>query len=275
MTCDEHDELESSIAAHVLDAADAKEGDIARAHIDACPSCRELARRLARAAVALPLAAEEVRPPERLRARILSAAEASPPVRPSRGPFWPSRAIATAAAGRKNLDPSRRRPVGRLLALGAAAVVLLALLGGMALWTVRLNQQIDRQNRQLAHVNQQLGQQTQLANQGPQYHTLSGTGPLNGASGTVTSKVDNAPGIIFDFDGLPQPPAGKVYEVWLIDTGNHASRVGVFRPDAFGAGRVVSDKSLQNVKVVAVTVENGPNGVAQPTQTPPMAGTVG
>jgi hypothetical protein len=29
------------------------------------------------------------------------------------------------------------------------------------------------------------------------------------------------------------------------------------------------------VKIVAVTVENGPNGVDQPTQTPPMAGNVG
>jgi hypothetical protein len=275
MTCDEHDELESSIAAHVLDAADAKEGEIARAHIDACPSCRELARRLTRAAVALPLAADEVRPPDRLRARILSAAEASPPVRSATGPFSPARAVAKAAAGRQNLDPTRRRPLGRILMVAAAAVVLLALMGGLAVWTVRLNQQIDSQNHQLAQLNQKLGQQSQLANQGPQYHTLSGSGPLAGASGTVTSKGDKAPGIILDFNGLPQPPAGKVYEVWLIDNSNHASRVTVFRPDAFGAARVVSDKSLENVKIVAVTVENGPNGVDQPTQAPPMAGKVG
>jgi hypothetical protein len=274
MTCDEHDELESSIAAHVLDAADSKEGDIARAHIDACPSCRELARRLTRAAVALPLAADEVKPPERLRARILSAAEAAPPARSGSGSFSPAKILATARAARQNLDPTRRSPLPRLLAIGVAAVVLLAIVGGMALWTIRLNQQIDQQNRQLTQLNDRLGQQNQLINQGPEYHTLSGSGPLAGASGTVTSKPNNAPGIIFDFNGLPQLPAGKVYEVWLIDHNNHASRVGVFRPDVFGAYRLVSNRSLQDVKIVAVTVENGPNGVDQPTQTPPMAGNV-
>jgi len=46
MTYDEHDELESSVAAYVLDAADAREGEMARAHIEGCAACRELARLL-------------------------------------------------------------------------------------------------------------------------------------------------------------------------------------------------------------------------------------
>jgi hypothetical protein len=273
MTCDEHDELESSIAAFVLDAADAKEGDVARAHMDACPSCRELARRLTRAAVALPLAADEVKPPDRLRARILSAAEAAPPVGP--GASLPTRALQIARGGRRNMDPTRPSRLPRILAASLAAVLVIAAVAGLAAWTIRLNQQIDQQNRQLAQLNSKLGEQNQIINQGPAYHTLSGSGPLAGASGTVTSKADNSPGIIFDFNGLPQLPAGKVYEVWLIDTSNHASRVGIFRPDVFGAYRLVSNRSLQGVKIVAVTVENGPNGVDQPTQTPPMAGNVG
>jgi Anti-sigma-K factor rskA len=273
MTCDEHDELESSIAAFVLDASDAKEGDIARAHMDACPSCRELARRLTRAAVALPLAADEVKPPERLRARILAAAEATPPVRP--GSFSPVKALQMARAGRRNLDPTRPSLFPRLLAAAVAAVIVIGVVIGLATWTIRLNQQIEQQNKQLNQLNARLGQQNQLINEAPAYHTLNGSGPLAGASGTVTSKPNNAPGIIFDFNGLPQLPPGKVYEVWLIDTNNHASRVGIFRPDVFGAYRLVSNRSLQGVKIVAVTVENGPNGVDQPTQTPPMAGNVG
>jgi hypothetical protein len=273
MTCDEHDELESSIAAFVLDAADAKEGDIARAHMDACPSCREMARRLSRAAVALPLAADEVKPPERLRARILAAAEATPPVSP--GPFSPARALQIARGDRRNLDPTRPSRLPRLLAAAVAAIIVLAVVIGLATWTIRLNQQIEQQNHELNQLNGKLGQQNQLINQAPAYHTLAGSGPLAGASGTVTSKPNNDPGIIFDFNGLPQLPAGKVYEVWLIDGNQHASRVGIFRPDVFGAGRLVSTKSLVGIKVVAVTVENGPNGVDQPTQSPPMTGNVG
>jgi hypothetical protein len=69
---DEHGELQGSIAAHLLDAADG--GDEARAltHIRSCRSCGELARRLARAAAAVPLSVDQVDPPVELRDRILS-----------------------------------------------------------------------------------------------------------------------------------------------------------------------------------------------------------
>ena len=68
---DEHGEMQGSIAAHLLDAAETDE-EQALAHIRSCPGCSELARRLARAAAAVPLSVEQVEPPARLRARILA-----------------------------------------------------------------------------------------------------------------------------------------------------------------------------------------------------------
>ena len=68
---DEHGEMQGSIAAHLLDAAEADQ-EQALAHIRTCPSCSELARRLARAAAAVPLSVEQVEPPTGLRARILA-----------------------------------------------------------------------------------------------------------------------------------------------------------------------------------------------------------
>src|SRR5438270_167737 len=75
----EHDALENAVAAYVLDVCDEDEREAVRAHVEGCASCRELARRLTQAADALPLACQEVRPPARLRERILAAAAVSPP----------------------------------------------------------------------------------------------------------------------------------------------------------------------------------------------------
>jgi hypothetical protein len=68
---DEHGEMQGSIAAHLLDAAETDQ-EQALAHIRSCPGCRELARRLERAAAAVPLSVEQVEPPSGLRARILA-----------------------------------------------------------------------------------------------------------------------------------------------------------------------------------------------------------
>jgi hypothetical protein len=70
---DEHGEMQGSIAAHLLDAAETDE-ELALAHIRSCPSCSELAGRLARAAAAVPLSVDQVEPSAGLRERILSAA---------------------------------------------------------------------------------------------------------------------------------------------------------------------------------------------------------
>ena len=70
---DTHAALRSSIAAAVLDAADPVEEARVEAHMRACPSCQELARRLTRAAAAVAFSVEDVEPPPRLRERILKA----------------------------------------------------------------------------------------------------------------------------------------------------------------------------------------------------------
>jgi hypothetical protein len=74
---DEHGEMQGSIAAHLLDAAETDQ-EQAVAHIRSCPSCGELARRLARAAAAVPLSVDQVEPPTGLRARILARCRETP-----------------------------------------------------------------------------------------------------------------------------------------------------------------------------------------------------
>ncbi len=59
--------MEGAVAAFVLGAAEVEETEAIRAHLAGCAGCRELAFRLRRAVAALPLSAEEARPPNRLR----------------------------------------------------------------------------------------------------------------------------------------------------------------------------------------------------------------
>jgi type II secretory pathway pseudopilin PulG len=152
---------------------------------------------------------------------------------------------------------------------------------GLGAWDVSLSQQLGQQNRLLAQANQQ-NQQLQQQNRQlvqqvsqPSIYTLNGQGPLAGASGQVKAlKTD--PVLIFQFSGLPQPPPGKVYEIWLIPPpgAGAAIRGGVFSPDRSGSATVSIARTLDGIKIVAVTVENGPNGVDAPSQTPPLAGQV-
>src|SRR5215467_4447680 len=72
-----HEELEMLVAAWVLGALDVAEEESIRSHVEACPTCREVAARLRRVVGALPLAVDEVNPPPRLRERVLAAAAAS------------------------------------------------------------------------------------------------------------------------------------------------------------------------------------------------------
>ena len=74
--------------------------------------------------------------------------------------------------------------------------------------------------------------------------------------------------------GLPSPPAGHVYELWLITPGGKADPAGVFVPDASGGKVVVIGQSLAGYNLMAVTVEAGPDGVGSPTQQPQIYGTV-
>ena len=73
----DHPELEMSVAAFVLGAAEVDEMEEVRVHLAGCAECRLLAARLQRAADSLSLATEIVEPPARLKSKILEAASSA------------------------------------------------------------------------------------------------------------------------------------------------------------------------------------------------------
>ncbi len=242
----EHDELESSVAAWVLGAVEPGAAEDVRVHIAGCPECQETVARLRPAVEALTLDVDEVEPPAGLRDRILLAARlpaSEPDPKTARViPLRRRRARAIARAWRIPLS-------------GVAVIVAVALAAGLV-------------------VGDQLGRGSAPTPPAQVTHfTLAGHGTMQGSTATVTDLRQDGIALV-SFSGLPAAPEGKVYELWLITAGNHADPAGIFLPDANGQRLLVVERPLAGYKVMAVTVEAGPSGVASPTQAPELYGTV-
>ncbi len=249
MTAD-HDEMEDLVAAYVLGACDEAERETVRAHLESCASCRVVERRLAQAVAALPLTAAEVRPPDRLRSRILAAAAAGQAPHADQPP--PARILALPSAEEQRPERAgglmRRNPVR-----WAAVAVLGVGLAVLAAWNVMLNRELSAP---------------------PATYAMVGTGSMAGVSGTVTEYRQNDVALL-SLTGMPQPPSGKVYEVWLIDSSGRPAPGGIFTPAADGTASVGIKRLLGDVRTVAVTQEEGPQGARAPSQKPELAGQVG
>ena len=241
----DHELYESWVSAWVLGSAEPAEVAELEAHLQTCSTCRALAVRLGRVVEALPLAADDVRPPAALRARILSAAAAgrdrAEAVEPAR--IVPLRPVAP-----------RTRRLGLAVRWPQAAVAAMAIaIIGLGAWDWSLSQQ--------------------LAAGSSKVYVMHGTGTMAVAQGDVTYYPRDGFALV-DFSSMPALASGKVYELWLIPASGAPVPAGVFQVGAAGSTTVVVHKSMEGVKLVAVTVENGPNGTTAPTQQPELAATL-
>lgn len=254
----DHDRMEEAVAAYLLDALDEEERAQLGAHIEGCPSCRALMWRLSRAVHGLPISVDDVRPPERLRERIMAAAAVIPPGQDAVGQAAP-RIIAlpvTTTPESPMIETNRvRRSRPRALAHTAAAAVLSAGIAALAGFVVYLNNQL------------------QHARQPPTVYALRGTDGMAGASGRVTVFKDQDVAVV-SMNGLPQPASSKVYQLWVIEPNKGPVSVGVFTPDRFGSYTVKLDGALKAGATIAVTQEDGPGGAKRPTQQPQLSGTL-
>ena len=238
----DHEELQNSVAAWVLGALELEEAETVRTHVEGCAGCTEVEARLRRVVGALPLTVEEVAPPPRLRERVLAAA-ASPST------------TAGMPVARVRRAPGRRASIpARIPLYAAAAIAVIALLAGLL-----------------------FGQAFRIASTPSQPQVsrfqLTGHQDMAGAqAGVIDLRTDGL--ALVDFRRLPQPGAGRVYEVWLIRNGQSPEPVAVFVPDASGARVVLVDRSLGGYSVMAVTNEPGPDGSPAPTQQPQLYGNV-
>jgi anti-sigma-K factor RskA len=222
-------------AGYALDALEPDERRAYEAHLSGCETCQEELASLSDVTEALAVAASGPVPRPELRERILGAAHAEPQVVV---PF----------------ESRSRRSVPVLSAVAAVAAVIAV---GLGVWATQLSGDLDEarsaldSQRELAVV---------LAD--PEARTVA----LEQGQGRLVVDPDGR--AVLALRGLGPAPAGKTYEVWVMEAGV-PTRAGLFA-GRHDADLVRVEEAVDDGDVVAVTIEAA-GGVDAPTTQPIVA----
>lgn len=208
-------------AGYALDALDAEERRAYEAHLPDCVPCQDELTSFWEMTDALAVAASGPEPSSVLRGRILADAQAEPQVVV---PF----------------EPRRRRTVPALSAMAAVAAVVALAIG---LWASQVAGDLDDAREALERERQTAGV---LAD--PTARTVA----LEAGEGRLVVGQDGRAVLVLD--GLDPAPAGKTYEMWIVE-GEETLPAGLFAGhEGVDIERV--DGTVAPGDVVAVTIED-------------------
>lgn len=230
-----------SVGPWVLGALDEDEQTSFSAHLEGCAECRADVAELQVVADVLPMAAPQVVPPPALKGRIMAVVQSEADLLRAAGPeadrVRPAKADRDGGWRRILAPLHRLRPVPA--AALACAVLALGVAGGVLL---------------------------------TEQHTSShvGFGPRGSQ---VALKVTGDHGEL-DMSGMPAPPAGRVYQVWLVrGTEQPRPTHTLFTVPRDGRARVEIMESLHGTDRVLVTAEPS-GGSTAPTSAPIVGATL-
>jgi anti-sigma factor RsiW len=225
-------------AGYALDALDADERRVYEAHLESCERCRDELASFWNVSEALAVAASGPEPSVDLRARILDAARAEPPVVI---PF-----------------PVRRRTPVLVPALTTVAAIAAVVAIGLGIWAVHLSNDLDSSRAAVANQREAAAIVAD-----PTAQTVA----LQQGNGQLVVARDGRAALALS--GLERAPTGKTYEIWVIAGANAPEPSGLF-PGREGAELVAVERMVGRGDVVAVTLEKA-GGVKKPTTTPIVA----
>lgn len=269
-----HEEYDELVAAFALDALDAPQCDAFRSHLASCPQCQAALADFRRVAAGIGLSVPAEAPPAALKARTLAFAASSP-----------SSSLSEAAK-----VTTHDRPRGGSSGwVAAAAAAVLAIGGGVYAWSLRSQVASLRAEAAsaIASVNQLRGQlaAARLDN-ARMLHTLDVVhapdvvkidlrGQASAPSASGQAFWSETRGMAFNADKLPVLDKSRVYQVWVIPSGEKAAPIsaGLFAVDAAGKSLPLTNEpvAVPAPHVVAITIEPA-GGSAAPTSTPVLAG---
>jgi anti-sigma-K factor RskA len=230
----EHDRYADDVAAYLVGALGELERQGFERHVMSCSLCRDELERLRPAAEALPHSVPAVDPPASLKASLMEVVEreAHEPRERRRAPGWRARLLD----GLRSL--SGARPA---LAAGVAAV----LIAGVALGFL-----VGRAEKP--------GAERTIAARLDRSRVPSG-------SATLTVPRDRRMAIL-RVRGMPAPPRGRVYEVWIERKGR-VLPASIFNVGRRGNGAAAVPDDVRGARAVLVTREPL-GGSRAPTERP-------
>jgi Anti-sigma-K factor rskA/Putative zinc-finger len=257
----EHIRLED-LELFALSALPENEADALRAHLSTCAECSV---RLAEArghASLLAFAVPQERPAGTIKAELMARVRAN--LQAEEMNAWPSR-VRT-----EEHKPAKGPASGWLTWVLASAAVLLALVSFALSWqnrnmAARLQQQrnvAESSIRQREQIEKLVGV---LASPDTMTVKLAGIGEMPNATGMV--KFNSKAGLVlYQASNLPDLPAGKSYQMWLVPTNGAPISAGLLGQggQAFGNLWMAAVPANVEAKAFAVTVEPA-GGTDQPT----------
>lgn len=262
-----NEDIHALSGAYAVDALDDVERARFERHLAGCSACRAEVESLVTAASELSVLTE-VTPPASLRAKVLADIATVRPLPPLPAPHDdvadadvtstpPPAEPATAAPsepGVSRLEDRRRSRSAHGLARGwrvmvAAATVAILAIGGFTVW-----RQIDKDPQQA------LADQVLAAPDATRY----GQRLAGGATATIVRSNSLHKAVIVT-SGMSQPPAGKVFQLWLQDSTGHMTSAGLM--PGGGDQVVVLSGDASHSKGAGITVEPA-GGSDQPTSNP-------
>jgi|SRR5579883_177714 len=139
-------------------------------------------------------------------------------------------------------------------------------------------------NRERQFANETVFLRDQLRRQTIEVTRLNEAFAILGGPGTIEATFGQGPkgkvyvnpqrGVLLIASDLPQAPAGKIYEMWVIPKNGKPIPAGLFQSDSNGAATHVQPGPVApDANIVAVTLEPA-QGSDQPTTTPLLAATL-
>lgn len=237
--------------AYALDALGDAERREFEAHLAGCPDCAREVDELRATAARLGLSAA-VEPPERLRQRVLARVVETRQEPPLGAPV-PPRAAAAPRGG------------GRLVRLtAAAAVVAAAVAVALGAAVTRAEHERDLARGEVAELRARYDPLAQLA-AAPDVRAGAATGVDGGSALVLVSRGLNRAVLVTS--DLPEPPAGRTYQAWLIAAGGPPRPAGFLASAAPGTAAPLVLTDLADAARIGLTVEPA-GGSPQPTTTP-------
>jgi anti-sigma-K factor RskA len=236
-----HAECEAGdAAAYVLGALENDEVEPFRSHLAGCVICRDEVAALQVIADMLPTAVPPAAAPKGLRKRVLTTVYDEAQLFRSAAAREPSGHRQPSSLGfRLKLGGGRR--LSPLTALGASALLAV----GIVVGAIGLNG---------------------VGSSGPSTRVIQATVAHSAALTTASLRVRGSHAELV-VSGMPPPPAGQVYEVW-VQRGPQTQRTNaLFVPSTNGAADIDVPGNLNGVGAVMVTAEPS-GGTDQPTSAP-------
>ncbi len=233
-----HEQWQDATAAYLLGALEEAERAGFEEHLEGCAACREEVEELRPAVRALPVSVDLVEPPPELKGRIMAEVEREA-------------ALLAAAGPEADRPPAPRRrarrwaPSLRIPRLVPAAVAAALLILGVAIGVGA----------------------SRLGGETPHTVRAQVTDPAKAPDAAADVEVGEE-GATLVAHGLPAPPSGRVYQVWIKRPGRAPEPTSaLFTPSGDGTATASVPGDMDGVAQVLVTDE--PDGGSQtPTRDP-------